>query len=428
MKKRNRNIFEIKREILKCKKRLDALKNQDFIFSQDIYDNLDLLEKKIIESSLIQQIWNKKLPLFAGIICIMSIIVAMSIIDNSNIDEDTDGLMNIMIYNISDGMIIKENYCIQGTANHSNGDIASVLVKIDKRNWEHANGTSEWEYWIFIDDDDLPEGTHNLSFKCWDGKKYSDISNNTIEIQKPIIVKPVVAILNPLNGAENLSGIVTINGTATAENGEIQKVEIQFDGEPYRNVTGTTIWQINWNTIEVENDPHFIRVRCTDTVGNSNISTIQVTVHNDDKPFEFPPYGNGSFQFYILTKSELIKPGETYTLEIHHRRTKETGQNRYTINTILKIRQMPDWLNISLPNDPIVTPPDNKIYIYSIPFSITNGTFMDTTLFIPFYYTYYTTLEMKFVNIFNKLPIFAQLIDLIFSAKPYDVPIFTGRW
>ena len=53
---------------------------------------------------------------------------------------------------------------------------------------------------------------------------------------------------------------------------------------------------------------------------------------------------------------------------------------------------------------------------------------MDTTLFIPFYYTYYTTLEMKFVNIFNKLPIFAQLIDLIFSAKPYDVPIFTGRW
>lgn len=46
MKKKNRNIFEIKRGILKCKKRLDALKNQGFIFSQDIYDNLDLLERK----------------------------------------------------------------------------------------------------------------------------------------------------------------------------------------------------------------------------------------------------------------------------------------------------------------------------------------------------------------------------------------------
>ncbi len=85
MKKRNRNIFEIKRGILKCKKRLDALKNQGFIFSQDIYDNLDLLEKKIIESSLIRQIWNKKLPLFAGIIIIFSIIIFLVKLSCKNI-------------------------------------------------------------------------------------------------------------------------------------------------------------------------------------------------------------------------------------------------------------------------------------------------------------------------------------------------------
>ena len=73
MKKRNRNIFEIKRGILKCKKRLDALKNQGFIFSQDIYDDLDAFKERLLQASLIHRIW-KKLYILAGIICILLIV------------------------------------------------------------------------------------------------------------------------------------------------------------------------------------------------------------------------------------------------------------------------------------------------------------------------------------------------------------------
>ena len=68
MSKRNRNIVQIKRKISEDKKRLDRLKNQGFIFSPRIYNDLNKLKEKILQVSLAHRIWNKKLQISAVII------------------------------------------------------------------------------------------------------------------------------------------------------------------------------------------------------------------------------------------------------------------------------------------------------------------------------------------------------------------------
>jgi len=419
MKKRNRNIFEIKRGILKCKKRLDALKNQGFIFSQDIYDNLDSLEKKIIGSSLIRQIWNKKLPLFAGIICIMSIIIAIALILSEN------GEMELTIKNLPGGTIIEEDYCIRGSANHSNGAIVSVLVKIDNGNWDHAEyciETLEWEYWIYIDD--LSEETHNLSFRCWDGEKYSDIKK--IKIQKPRIVKPVVAIHTPLDGNETLYGIVIINGTATAENGEIQRVEIRFNEGQWINVnfTGKTTWQYTWDTTHIENEFYNISARSYDNKSPSEIFKIRVTVNNGDGPdtiVELPSfYDGGYFQFYIDSiDNEKMIPGETYELQGFHSRKLEPKLfwQLFTIKTILEVDRKPAWLNVSLPNQPLVTPPDGELYTFSISISITNNASRNAKAPLTFTATYGIALVMDY-----------QFFARSRKEIPLEIFVSTGEW
>ena len=415
MKKRNRNIFEIKRGILKCKKRLDALKNQGFIFSQDIYDNLDLLEKKILESSLIHQIWNKKILLFAGIICIMSIIIAIAVIPQINVEKEptinnlTDGEMILIINNLTDGMIIEEDYCIDGSANHSNGNIVSVQVRINNDNWGHANGTSQWYYWLHIDD--LSNGHHNLSFKCWDGKKYSDIIYKVIYI--PEVVRPVVTIHNPNNNGDNISGIKNINGTATAGIGEIQKVEIQFDESDWITVTGKTTWQYNWDTKTVENGPCDISVRSYDNESQSEINQIIAYVNNPPQEHKviIPEIeGDNTFQVYIFGSNELMKPNETYTGKGFHRKIEGF------IDTLiqLEVTNKYDWLTVSLPDQPIVTPPDYVLYNFSIYISITD----DAPMNIRGKFTITSTYGLR--RLFD--------LDMFKNQIPHDIEFYTGQW
>ena len=422
MKKRNRNIFEIKRGILKCKKRLDALKNQGFIFSQDIYDNLDLLEKIIIESSLIRQIWNKKLPLFAGIICIMSIIIAITVIPPKNgeieptINNLMDGEMVLIINNLPGGMIIEEDYCIDGSANHSNGNIVSVQVRIDEGNCDHANGTSQWYYWLLIND--LSNGHHNLSFKCWDSEKYSDIIYKAIYISE--VVRPVVTIHNPLNEEKNLKGIVTINGTATAGSGEIQRVEIQFDGSDWITVTGKTTWQYNWDTKTVENGTCYISVRSYDNESQSKINQIIVNVDNPPPEYEviIPDIeGDNTFQLYIFESNEVMKPNETYTMQGLHRK-KEGLIEIFSRDTLirLEVTNKYDWLTVSLPDQPIVTPPDYIVYNFSIDISITDDEPMNRRGKFTITATYGDPIPIRFY------------FDLFLNQIHYDLDFYTGQW
>lgn len=424
MKKRNRNIFEIKRGILKCKKRLDALKNQGFIFSQDIYDNLDLLEKKIIESSLIRQIWNKKFPLFAGIIIIFSIIMLLNnfypsqLPDGFGLNETKiKEIMDIAVNNVHNGTVITENITITGTASYPNGNILSVHVKIDEGIWENATGTNQWYYQLYIDE--LSDGNHTLSFRCFDGKDFSIIERKILIDKRPILENaPTVTIHYPNNNGDDISGIKNINGTATAGVGEIQKVEIQFDGSDWITVTGKTTWQYNWDTKTVENGLCYISVRSYDNESQSKIDQIIVNVDNPPpEPIVIIPdiEGDDTFQLYIFESNEVMKPNETYTMQGFHRK-KEGLIEIFPKDTLirLEVTNKYDWLTVSLPDQPIVTPPDYVLYNFSIDISITDDAPMN--------------IRGKFTITSTYGPRIRFDRDLLLNQIPHDIEFYTGQW
>ena len=421
MKKRNRNIFEIKRGILKCKKRLDALKNQGFIFSQDIYNNLDLLEKKIIESSLIRQIWNKKLLLFAGIIIIFSIIMLLNnfypplLPDGFGLNETKiKEIMDIAVNNVHNGMVITENITIIGTASYPNGNILSVHVKIDEGIWENATGTNQWYYQLYIDE--LSDRNHTLSFRCSDGKDFSIIERKILIDKRPIPENaPTVTIHYPNNNGDDISGIKNINGTATAGVGEIQKVEIQFDGSDWITVTGKTTWQYNWDTKTVENGLCYISVRSYDNESQSKINQIIVNVDNpppEHKVIIPDIEGVNTFQLYIFGSDEVMKPNETYTGQGFHRKKEEIFSRDTLIR--LEVTNKYDWLTVSLPDQPIVTPPDYVLYNFSIDISITDDALMNRRGKFTITATYGKPWKFYFVSLLNQID--------------YDIDFFTGQW
>jgi len=427
------NTLEFKKRISKCKNRLDKLKNHGFIFSKTINNDLDSLEKKLIKSSLIYRIWDKKISIIIGIVFIISIFVIFNIIytppEENSSEILSDESMKLDIVNVYDGLIINESYPIEGTANHSNGDILLVQVKLDDRNWENASGTYDWNYFLIIDD--LIEGRHILYFRCWDGEGHSDVINKMIIIREDVIINTIVVIHNPQDGDTDLSGIVYINGTANAGTNEIDIVEIQFDKGSWENVTGVSSWHKNWNTSGVGG--HYIRVRCIDVLGYSNFTEIYVSVFNNesDKDFELPEFEGGYFQIYFITKeSQLMKPGKTYSVDVYHRRKEATGNEyRNTIKTTLEIRAIPDWLNVEIPKDTIITPPDNVTYIDKIDISISNDAPQDATRSFTIYFVTYRAKVLDLINkVVSIFPFFEDLFDSLFKADSQDVYIYTGQW
>ncbi|MCK4614320.1 MAG: SBBP repeat-containing protein, partial [Thermoplasmata archaeon] len=108
---------------------------------------------------------------------------------------------------------------------------------------------------------------------------------------------PTLALISPGNNSE-VSSVVLITGTASDENSSIERVEISIDGGVWQNVTGTISWSFEWDTKEVENGEHTIRVRSYDGEDYSEEVSITVLVDNeddgsDDEWYEEPIYLGG---------------------------------------------------------------------------------------------------------------------------------------
>ena len=101
---------------------------------------------------------------------------------------------------------------------------------------------------------------------------------------------PVITITSPSAGV-TVNGVVTIQGKASDEdgNGTIQKVEVKIDNGDWITATGTTLWQYEWNTSQVENGQHTIYARAYDGADYSNVASVTITVNNVPAPSNNPP-------------------------------------------------------------------------------------------------------------------------------------------
>ncbi|MHA2609851.1 MAG: Ig-like domain-containing protein, partial [bacterium JZ-2024 1] len=95
-------------------------------------------------------------------------------------------------------------------------------------------------------------------------------------------LSPVADFTFPVDG-QTVSGIVTIQVTATDNSGKVVRVEFFVDGQIIGEDT-TPPFTVDWNTLQVNNGPHTLTARPWDPSGNSSSKSITVTVQNDIIP------------------------------------------------------------------------------------------------------------------------------------------------
>jgi len=174
---------------------------------------------------------------------------------------------------------VSETVNITGTARDEDGDhtIEKVEVAIDGGGWETLDNTTEWYFeW---NTNDTSNGDHTLSFRAEDDIDHSHEVVWVLDVMNEggnII--PEVEIEAPEDGDE-LSDLVTIEGTATDENGDetIKKVEISIDGEDWEEAEGTESWKFEWDTTTIEDGEHTITSRAYD--GEEYSEEIEITVN-----------------------------------------------------------------------------------------------------------------------------------------------------
>ena len=94
---------------------------------------------------------------------------------------------------------------------------------------------------------------------------------------------PSVNIISPDQG-DTLSGLVTISGTASDQNGasDLQYVQVKIDTSDWITASGTSSWSYSWDTTSLQRGSHTISARSYDGKEYSILATINVIVQNDE--------------------------------------------------------------------------------------------------------------------------------------------------
>ncbi len=173
----------------------------------------------------------------------------------------------------------------QGTSSDEDGgdSIEKVEVSVDNGDWEEVEGNVSWSYeW---DSTEEENGKHYFLFRAWDEIGHShevewilDVLN---EIQNII---PEIDIDSHEDG-EDVSGTVTISGTASDEDGDdtIETVEASLDGTDWEQVEGTEAWSYEWDTTAFENGEYVLEFRAYDGEDYSDVAELTLNIQNVDE-------------------------------------------------------------------------------------------------------------------------------------------------
>jgi len=141
---------------------------------------------------------------------------------------------------------------------------------------EFYNGTE-----ATVASSNLPVGEHSIAFKVLDEYDLWSEEVSTILVVKSPNTPPTVTITSPTNGSD-VKGTITIKGTATDEDGTVEKVEISINGGEWVAVTGIDSWNYEWDSTTVKNGNYEIKVKAFDGEDYSEEVVWKVTVENEE--------------------------------------------------------------------------------------------------------------------------------------------------
>jgi len=199
----------------------------------------------------------------------------------NNVPAPSNNPPDVKITEPENGSIVNGSIIIKGKAWDIDGNetLQKVEIRIDDGSWQEATGTTSWTY--NLDTTSMATGNYDIYARSYDGTNYSDINYVTITISNPTNQPPTVKITSPNNG-KTVVGVITILGTASDEDGSIANVEIRIDNGDWEDATGTNSWSYDWDTETVNDGEHTIKARSWDGKDYSSITTITVTVDNEE--------------------------------------------------------------------------------------------------------------------------------------------------
>lgn len=180
---------------------------------------------------------------------------------------------------------VNKTVVIQGTASDPDGNsgLVATEVRFDSGNWLAGVGTASWHYdW---DTTKATDGSHTIYARSLDNEsEYSSlvsvdvIVNNTTPNQRPSC-----SLVSPAGGV-NVSGLVTVSGTASDPDGSsgLVGVEVKIDaGGAWLPATGAVSWVFVWDTTTETNGYHTIYARSLDNGSEySDLASVIVQVNN----------------------------------------------------------------------------------------------------------------------------------------------------
>jgi photosystem II stability/assembly factor-like uncharacterized protein len=128
----------------------------------------------------------------------------------------------------------------------------------------------------------LNEGRHVISLKVSDGED-EDEAEVTITVNEPENEEPEIRISEPKKNTK-VKGIVTISGTATDDDGVIEKVCVKIGAGSCQKAEGRRNWFYEWNTKNAKKGPNTIKAIATDDRGAEVEASVVVTVKKDEEP------------------------------------------------------------------------------------------------------------------------------------------------
>ncbi|UCD91862.1 MAG: fibronectin type III domain-containing protein [Methanobacteriota archaeon] len=139
----------------------------------------------------------------------------------------------------------------------------------------------------------------------------------------PPNVPPTCEITYPLPDII-VEGIVTITGTASDTDGNVQIVEIKINETAWMPATGTVSWVYEWNTTELPDENYTISARCFDGEDYSGILGLIVTVYN---PPPAPEEVDDSYWLWMAFAMTILVVVLLLAALIFARRTGKKGES-----------------------------------------------------------------------------------------------------
>ncbi len=157
--------------------------------------------------------------------------------------------------------------------------ISALEVRWDWENdgvWDTGWSTGKTEQHQYAN-----PGTYTIRLEVRDTDGLSDNTTRQVIVTPMENLPPLCSIIDPIAG-ETISGTYTITGEASDPDGTVQSVEIRIDNGAWVQATGTTNWNLTWDSNQVTDGEHRIYARSFD--GTDYSSEVNVTVFVDNTP------------------------------------------------------------------------------------------------------------------------------------------------